>query len=249
MFELALRILVLIAAIQQLLFPFFVNPFAGGENPVRFGTPSQIEPAGYAFSIWGPIYLLALGYGVWQLTAVRYRGATLKIAPFALVLYFGSSAWLYAAKHGPLIATMPILGVMAISATLSLLISLQYIPRTGWSWWAVVLPFALYAGWTVCAAFVNVAEVAPACGFNRFGLSVPGYALLSLTILGLVAMILLRLTQGNLPFAATIIWALVAIAVAGVGRGADRSVVLTSVICAVLIAVVSLTTRIFSRQA
>lgn len=70
---LILRILVLIAAIQQFAFPIFVNPFRDGGRGLSTTTPipltsSQIEPAGYAFAIWGPIYLLAIAYAVWQLT-------------------------------------------------------------------------------------------------------------------------------------------------------------------------------------
>jgi hypothetical protein len=220
-----LRILVLVAAVQQLIVPIFVNPFTGGGNPLRFGTPSQIEPAGYAFSIWGPIYLLALAYGAWQLTAGRSDDAARRIAPLAIVVYAGSSAWLYVAQHGPLFATMPILAVMAICATASLFIALQDRGRAGLSWWAMVPPFGLYAGWTICATFVNIAEVAPAYGFNRFGLSVPGYALLSLLVLGVLALVLVWRTRGSVPFAATIVWALIAVAIAGVSRGADPWVI------------------------
>lgn len=245
--DMALRVLVLIAAIQQLLFPLFINPFAAGNNPVRSSMPSQIEPAGYAFSIWGPIYLLALAYGIWQLTLGRNYGETLRIAPLALVLYCGSSAWLYAAKYGPLFATIPILAVMAICATCCLLIALQNGPRTGLSWWVLMLPFALYAGWTVCATFVNAAEVAPAYGFDRFGLSVAGYALLSICVVGVVALALVWRTHGNPPFAATIVWALVAIAVAGVRRGADQAVVSAALLAAVATAALVIVLRLSSR--
>jgi hypothetical protein len=38
------RILVLITAIVQIVFPFFVNPFRDGQQPFRGSEPSQIEP-------------------------------------------------------------------------------------------------------------------------------------------------------------------------------------------------------------
>ncbi len=246
MSDLALRLLVLAAAVQQLAVPMFVNPFAGGGNPVRFSTPSQIEPASYAFAIWGPIYLLALAYGVWQLTLGRSSAETLRIAPLALTLYSGSSAWLYVAKYGPLFATMPILAVMAVCATICLLIAVQAGTRPGLSWWTLVLPFALYAGWTVCATIVNVAEVAPAYGFDRFGLSVAGYALLSIGVVGVIALLLVWRTNGNLPFAATIIWALVAIAVAGIGRGANATVIAAALLAAAATAMLACLLRFSS---
>jgi hypothetical protein len=46
MIDLSLRALVLLSAVVQIVFPFFVNPFRDGEQPVRGSEPSQIEPAG-----------------------------------------------------------------------------------------------------------------------------------------------------------------------------------------------------------
>jgi hypothetical protein len=249
MLEKYLRYAVLIAAIQQVIFPIFVNPFTPNARPVQSSIPSQLEPAGYAFVIWGAIYFLALAYGIWQLTpAGRADPVTLKIAPLAIVLYLGSSVWLSAAKYGPLPATSPILAVMALCAVLSLLMALEPPARTGLAWWAVVLPFALYAGWTTCATFVNFAEVMPAAGFNRFGLSVAGFALLSLTVVGVISAFLVWRTNANLPFAATIVWALVAIAVAGMERGADRSVVYAAFAGAAGIALLAAFIRLVPRS-
>jgi hypothetical protein len=224
------RILVTLAALQQVLFPIFVNPFTSSTRPIQASTPSQLVPAGYAFAIWTPIYLLALCFGIWQLTANgRNDAATLRMAPLAIALYAGSSVWLYCAKYGPLWVTMPILAAMAACAMSCLLIALQDRGRTGLSWWFVVLPFALYAGWTVCATFVNIAEVAPGYGFARFGLGVVGYALLSLAVVSCIAIALVWASNANVPFAATIIWALVGIAVAGVSRSHSGAVVAVAI--------------------
>lgn len=244
MVDTAVRLLVLLAAIQQIVFPIFVNPFEAGAQPVRASIPSQLEPAGYAFSIWGPIYLLALGYGIWQFTtAGRLDPATARIAPLAIALYLGSSIWLWCAKFGPLWATPPILATMAACAVGALLISLEDRHRSGAAWWLVVLPFALYAGWTLCATFVNFAEVAPAYGFGRFGLSTSNYALFSIITVSALASLVLWLSQANLPFAGTIIWALVAIAVAGTQRNAEPTVVFASGGAAIAVVVLTILIR------
>lgn len=47
-----------------------------------------------------------------------------------------------------------------------------------------------------------------------------------------IALVLVWRTNGNLPFAATIIWALVAIAVAGIGRGANDTVIAAALLAA-----------------
>ena len=116
-----LRFLVLATAAVQIIFPYFVNPFRDGAQPVRGTEPSQIEPAEYAFAIWGPIYLLAVVYAVWQVTpAGRAAPETTRIAPLAISLYAGSSVWLAAAQYGPLWATMLVLAIMAACAVLAL---------------------------------------------------------------------------------------------------------------------------------
>jgi hypothetical protein len=220
--ELILRGSVLLAAVVQIVFPYFVNPFRDGARPVQNSVPSQIEPAGYAFAIWGPIYLAAVVYAVWQLTpAGRSDAVTARIAPLAVILYAGSSLWLTGAEFGPLWATMPILAVMGLCAVAALKLATDIQQPSLQQKLCLILPFGLYAGWTICATFVNIAEVAPGYGFNRFGLSIRGYAVLSLGILTLVVALVSWLTRGNPVFAATVIWALVAIIVAAPARQAS----------------------------
>lgn len=254
---LVLRLLVLVSAIVQFVFPIFVNPFRDGgrglgtATPVPL-TPSQIEPAGYAFAIWGPIYLLAIVYAVWQLTPQGRRDPTTsRAAPLAIMLYAGSSLWLTAAAYGPLWATMPILAVMALSAVTVLVwataqrdpvhVGPQPVSRS----WAMIIPFGLYAGWTTCATFVNIAEVAPAYGFDRFGLGASSYAIASICAAAVAAGVVLFLTRGNLAFAATVAWALVAIAVAATTRSYPQQIVITA---GLALAVVVSATMIIRRR-
>jgi hypothetical protein len=233
-----LRLLVLVAAAVQIVFPVYVNPFReGGHRGFKLVESSQIEPAGYAFAIWGPIYLLALAYAVWQLTPRgRADPVTAAIAPYAIVLYAGSSVWLAAAQYGPFWATIPILLVMAVCACVSLIAAVSMPGGVApWRTWAVVVPFGLYAGWTVCASAVNIAEIAPAYGFARFGLSIPAYAVVSIAAVTVVAGLMLLRTGGSLPFAGTVIWALVAIIVAAVSRGHAQVVPITAGLAIVVV--------------
>jgi hypothetical protein len=244
MSDLPIRIIVLFTALVQIIVPFFVSPFQQGNNPVRAELPSQIEPAGYAFSIWGLIDVFALGYGVWQLTPDgRADPVTARIAPYAIILYVGCALWLAAAQYGPLWATMPILIGMAACASIALVLSTNMAGASTWRYWAVIVPFGLYAGWTVCAMFVNVAEVAPQFGFNRFGLSVVAYAMLSLAAAPMLAAVIIFLTRGELAFAMTVLWALAAIIVAGRERGADGAFIAASGIGFATIVLVTLAVR------
>lgn len=214
-----MRWLVLCAALQQFFFPFLVNPFRDGADRIRANEPSQIEPAGYAFAIWALIYTGALVYSIWQLTASgRSEPVTERIAPYAVALYIGSSLWLLAADRGPVWATMPLLAIMAVCAAACLLMATSVQSATSWRYWLVVAPFAMYAGWTACATFVNIAEVAPPFGFSRFGLSTPWYGALSIAAAAASLLALLLFTGGDPVLAATGAWALVGILVAGVQR-------------------------------
>jgi hypothetical protein len=217
-----LRLGVLAAAILQIAFPVVVNPFADGQDAVRAGESSQIEPAGYAFAIWGPIYLLALVYAIYQLTPPGRRDpVTARIAAPALALYLGSTVWLAAVQWDPLWATMPILATMAACASFSLIVSATTFPRTAARVWAATIPFGLYAGWTVCATFVNVAEVAPQYGFDRFGLSTHVYGALSIGAAVCIAGLVLWRARAPLAFAATVAWALTGIIAAADARDYD----------------------------
>jgi hypothetical protein len=243
MLDLVPRLLVLLAAAAQIIVPFYVNPFRDGAQPIRGAVPSQLEPAGYAFTIWTPIYLAALAYAVWQLTPAGRRDRdTARIAPLAVLLYAGSSAWLVVARDGPLWATMPILGAMALCATIALVLtvggrpSLLRVP-------CLEVPFGLYAGWTVCATFVNVAEVAPLYGFRRLGLSVAGFAEVAVGVLAILAVCILWVIRGNLAFAAAVIWALVAILVADLRLGAPGPVIAATAMAVVTVVAAVLAAR------
>jgi hypothetical protein len=240
MTDTALRFLVLAAAIVQIVVPVYVNPFRGGRDGLDVAPPSMIEPAGYAFAIWGPIYLAAVAYAIFQLLpAGRADPVTARIAPYAIILYAGSSLWLCAAQYGPVWATMPILFVMAVAGVVALLIATGAPEPTTARFWLIVVPFGVYAGWATCATFVNIAEVAPGYGFNRFGLSIPTYAIASLIAATLVAGTVVFLSGGSVPYAATVLWALVAIIVAAQMRGHPTSITVVAAVAAM--AVVSLT--------
>jgi hypothetical protein len=107
----------------------------------------------------------------------------------------------------------------------------------------LVVPFALYAGWTVCATFVNVAEVAPQYGFGRFGLAVADYGVLSIAVLTSIVAFGQWLIRGNLVFAGTVGWALIAIIVAAYERGQSLKVAIAAGIALTVVVAFTLAVR------
>jgi hypothetical protein len=112
----------------------------------------------------------------------------------------------------------------------------------------VIVPFGLYAGWTVCATFVNIAEVAPAYGFNRFGLSIPHFAAISIAAATMVAGVILWLSRGALAFSGSVVWALVGIIAAEKTRGADPLVALAAAAAIVAVVVVAAWLNIYGNR-
>lgn len=198
-------LLTFVAALAFALSPLVVTGFAGFD-PNLFPVPQvdpPVQPAGYAFSIWGLIYLwllLGTGFGLarratagtWQ----SYR------APLILSLVIGIF-WLPAAMRSPVLAT-----VMIWAMLLAALASLRATGRA--DRWLQQAPVAIYAGWLTAASSVSI------------GLMLAGYGLMNATPAALVALALalvlavqvqLRLRRAP-EYGLSVIWALIAVIVA-----------------------------------
>ena len=107
---------VLLAATLAFVSSPLLVPGFGGYEPGQFPVPQTqppVQPAGYAFAIWGPIYLwLAVSaiFGAWK------RRQAVDWAPMrpALALSVGiGAAWLPVAMESPLAATLLIWVMLA----------------------------------------------------------------------------------------------------------------------------------------
>ena len=145
-------ILILIASIAFAVAPF-LSPEFGGFDPNRYPIPQDnpaVQPAGWAFGIWGLIYLFLIAHSVVGL--LRYKDDESwdrgRIALF-VSLVFGTF-WLPVALASPIWATLMI-WVMLISSLVALHQMREAEPA-----WQASLPVALYAGWLTAASFVSI---------------------------------------------------------------------------------------------
>jgi hypothetical protein len=108
-----------------------------------------VQPAGYAFSIWGPIYLWLLAHAAFGLFA-RADDAGWDRTRWPLFVSLGIGAsWISVAQRSPVMATILIL-IMLAGAVTALL-------RTGpQDRWLFAGPLGLYAGWLTAASFVSL---------------------------------------------------------------------------------------------
>jgi len=115
-------IVLLLATLAFGVAPFVTPPFTGydpGLFPIRIERPS-IQPAGYAFSIWGVIYLWLIAhavYGVWK----RAENPAWDVVRIPLTVAVGVGAvWLSIAGVSPVWGTVTI-WIMAAGAILAFL--------------------------------------------------------------------------------------------------------------------------------
>jgi hypothetical protein len=182
----------------------FLNPEFGGFDPNRYPIPQvdpPVQPAGYAFAIWGPIYLWLMASAIFGL--LKRAAAPDWVAhrlPLIVSLAVGA-AWLPVALAAPLPATVMI-WVMLVGA----LAAMVRAPR-GDVWWAEA-PIGLYAGWLTAASFVALGLVL--AGWGWLSETAAAYACLlgALVVAGAVVW------RRPLPtYGAAVVWALIAVAV------------------------------------
>lgn len=189
-------------------------PFNGQTNAdVSAKYDTFFTPAGYAFSIWGFIYL-ALGiYTYYQaFQASENQQIYDRIAPVLMVNFLANSAWLPAFQY-------ELLGLSVI-LMLILLLTLIYIQKLlikdhtlslrkkAW----IRIPFSLYLGWISVAAIVNIAVFAEYAGWNAWGISETTWAVIMAIAGALLAFMMLRTTY-DLVYVLVFVWAFIAIAV------------------------------------
>ena len=220
-------ILVLAATVAFVVSPFVTAGFNGFE-PDQFPVPQDdppIQPAGYAFSIWGLIYAWLVVHACVGLF-LRADDPDWRPVRWPLVgsLAVGA-AWIPAANLSPPVATVMIW--LMLAGALGALFRSSQVDR-----WRLQAPLAIYAGWLTAASFVALGLTLPGYGIG-FGAEVWGIVLL-VAALVFAALVQLRLDRAP-EYGATVVWALVAIAVQNWGT-AWIMVALAAAGCAVLAA-------------
>lgn len=201
-----LAIIILVLTIAFAVAPFITNPFMGftaDQLPIPQIDP-PIQPAGYAFSIWGLIYgwlVVSAVFGVLKRrNDVGWDQARL---PLAISLAVGVP-WLAIANASAIWATITII-IMAAGA----IAALARAPHTD-RWW-LQAPVAIYAGWLTAASCVSIGSTAAGYGIL---LDSYGWAFAGITIALIVALVVMARRPSAPEYGLTVVWALVGIVVA-----------------------------------
>ncbi len=214
-----------IANIIAFVATVFVNYLSntGAINGTTIGEISNssknlFTPAGYAFSIWGLIYLMLLGFVIYQsrslFTKVSDDEFIIKTGWWFVISCVANMMWITFWLYGYMEFS-----VLAIFVLLFSLLKIVMQNRMelwdapisviAFLWW----PFVFYSGWVTVASIANVAAYLTSTEWNAWGYSEISWAVTMIIIAGIIN-IVVTWKRNMREFALVGVWALAAIAVA-----------------------------------
>jgi len=210
--NLILKISVAVAYIAMIIVNYLANalPIGGittGEASDNF--VNLFTPAGITFSIWGIIYLLLLGYTIYQFNiktkSEEQEKVFIKINKLFILTSLANVTWIFA-WHYRIIW----LSLLIMLAFLVLLIKIANIINAkkyeNLNSLFVRLPFSIYFGWITIATIANVIVFLQSINWNGFGISEQIWTIIILLI-GATIGITRMLKDKNIYYGLVLIWA------------------------------------------
>ena len=184
---------------------------------VSGGLRTLFTPAGYAFSIWGIIYLLVLGFVIYQGRSlfnskkedafVETTGVWFIISCLANISWVFS--WIYEYTGLSCLFIFILLGsLLKIVWNNRMELWDAPLPTILFLWW----PFVIYSGWVTVASIANVSAYLVKINWDGFGLSPVIWTVIMIGI-ALIINLWITWTRNMREFALVGAWALIAIAV------------------------------------
>lgn len=213
-----------IANIISLVIAVFVNYFVNTKNA---GTPSISEisarydtlltPAGYAFSIWGLIYLGLFIFAVYQLLDIFKKNINNDyvndIGWWFIIANIANAAWVIAFTQN-MIGLSVLIMVVLFFSLLKIVLNTNMerwdapVSIIGFIWW----PISLYFGWINVALIINIAAWLTSLGWNGQPLGQEPWSILVLLIAAVI--FITMIWKRNMREYATVgVWGIIAIAV------------------------------------
>lgn len=178
---------------------------------------NYFTPEGYAFSIWGLIYLGLLSMAFYTGRALFKRGVdnseVERMGWWFLISCIANSFWVITWLNNQLLISVILMFVLLISLIkITLNLGLNITDRSVKSHWFVHIPFALYLGWISVAAIANISAYLVSLNWDGFGISGQMWAIIMVVVAGLLNLILIF--KRNLYVCGWVgVWAIIAISV------------------------------------
>jgi len=206
--------LVVGAAILQILVSFLPSLGIGtpiGENSDQVST--LVTPAGWAFSIWGALYLGALVFAVFQALPQQHDSALLaRVRRPAATAFLANAGWATYVQLDDVTVVSVLIILIGLGGALVAMRRLTAAPQLSkQEQWCAALPLTALAAWLTAATIVNIASALRYHGVEASASTAPLISAAVLIVGGLIAGTALACSKGCPPYAIVFLWALAAI--------------------------------------
>ncbi|AYC30258.1 TspO/MBR family protein [Paenisporosarcina cavernae] len=186
-----------------------ILPFNGqttGEISNRI--PVLFTPAGYVFSIWSLIYVLAILwiYFQWKNRQNETPHTRKQLTLFLLSCIWNIS-WIFSWHYEYFLLSV----IIMLAFLVTLILLYHTYPKTGNKWYEK-MPISVYLGWISVATIANISYVLTYYEWSGWGLSDPLWTVIMMTI-GAALALHIRYHEYDIAYPLVFIWAFIGIAV------------------------------------
>lgn len=215
-----------------------------GTGEISDSYENLFAPAGLTFAIWGLIYLLLLGFTLYQLSYYKNIGEDKKSIFVKIGLPFSISSivntlWIFAWHYEYILVSL-ILMILLLICLIIINLVLKKVEFEFLDKLLIRLPFTVYFGWITVATIANVTTFLVYINWDQLGL--PEYLWADIVILaGAVIGVLAMLFYNSKAYGAVIIWAYVGIAIKHLssnGFNGEYSSVIATVFASIILLII-----------
>lgn len=217
-----------------LIIMLFAN-YAGSTGYLLNNTVAEVSykfdtlfaPAGYAFVIWGLIFLFCISFVIYQWILLRNKNAHQYIQRTGLwfsISNLANAAWVYCWTSeiiGLSVILILLLLICLIFLTISLRLELDDVPLRNifFVWW----PVTFYLGWIMVASIACIAAWLKSIGWDGISLAENIWTIILIGVASILYLLLIK-TRNMREAAMVGVWAFIAIAVKQWGLNQDISI-------------------------
>lgn len=190
----------------------YVNNVTPAEISARY--PSHLTPAGYAFAIWGLIYLGVFAFSVYQAlpqNVERFRS----LRDVYILSCAANCAWIFFWHREQITVCFGI--ILLLLASLAVINVRLRTTENAAEYWLAKVPFSIYFGWVTAATILN-ATLALVYLNVELPEKTTAYVAASLILIASILAVFVRVKLTNYFYPLAVAWALIAIAFKQVGQ-------------------------------
>lgn len=202
--------------------------------------PNSFVPAGWAFSIWGPIYIWLGAFCIYTAVLPKSTDAAkilTGVGPWFIISCIFNIAWIVTFIFAtPLAVSISTIWLFLLLASLLVIVvktdSWRSVRTSLWDFWIVDVAFSMYAGWCTVASIANVViSLSGGLGWDGSPWNAEGWSALMIGVAAAINIAVLA-SRTDAVFALVFCWAAAAIADK---HQSERAVFLTGTICSAVI--------------